>query len=122
MSDRDELAKVICDACEDYESDVPYDVRSADAVIAAGWRKKPSKEEVREEWASLLGGLYRNQRYAEFDRMIASVGADAWDEGFIANSMESIDGLGLNELNRDLTIQNLRVAAEARNPYRSEKQ
>ena len=51
MSDRDELAKVICDACEDDASVIPYDVRAADAVIVAGWRKKPSATEVR-EWVS----------------------------------------------------------------------
>lgn len=46
MNDRDDLAQVICDACEDDASDVPYDVRAADAVIAAGWRKKPSRGAV----------------------------------------------------------------------------
>jgi hypothetical protein len=33
----------------------------------------PTVEEVREKWACLLGGLYRDKRYAEFDRMIAAV-------------------------------------------------
>lgn len=76
----------------------------------------PSTEEVREEWASLLGGLYRNQRYSEFDRMIAAVLADAWDEGQMART----------EYERRIVAAYLDDAEEyissPANPYRSEKQ
>jgi hypothetical protein len=46
MTARDELAQLICDACEDYASEVPYDTRTADVLLAAGWRKMPSRDAI----------------------------------------------------------------------------
>ena len=47
MSDRDELAATIRDGGWALDSEHFYSDDAADAVIAAGWRKKPSREELR---------------------------------------------------------------------------
>ena len=55
--------------------------------------------------------------YPEFDRAIAKFSHIIWEEGFVANSMEVIDSLGLTKEARDLAVKNLMKAAVDRNPY-----
>lgn len=41
----------------------------------------PSTAEVRETWAEFVSDYYEGA-YQDFDRWLASVKAEAWDEGF----------------------------------------
>ena len=41
----------------------------------------PSMEEIRRHWGLAVDTHRREERLAEFDRMIESIKAEAWDEG-----------------------------------------
>ena len=55
--------------------------------------------------------------YPEFDRAIAKYSHEVWEQGFVANSMETLDSLGLAGSTREALIKNLKKAAAERNPY-----
>lgn len=78
----------------------------------------PTTEEVRGQWASSPVYGYRDPmpvRLAEFDRWLASVRADAWDEG--AKAVVDLLGIKMVSVKPGEQFEQRPV-----NPYRSEKQ
>lgn len=90
----------------------------------------PRIGQIRDAWVrsfieegNLAGRYFKGEELAEiheaFDSTLRAELARAWREGFIANSVEVINGLGLNKKAYAQAMERLGAAADARNPYRA---
>ena len=88
-------------------------------IVAAVWNAYHPQYPYAEARADMPADHHQFDEARIAAEVILAVSADVWDEGFIDNSTETIDRLGLVHESRETALTNLRAASRARNPYRS---